>query len=202
MQKINSMNNLIVYGIILSAGLSGRMGKFKPLLNHKGKSFIQNIALKLNSVCTKTIIVTGFKSNEVEHNVNQLNINSKINFVFNEQYERGMFASLQAGLKASKNPDWIFYHFVDQPGLPVKFYSECVKQIDDKHNWIQPSFKGQNGHPILIHSSVFELIINSPINSSLRVISKNSIVKKKIWACEFEEVLQDVDTKSDLSGLV
>ncbi|MFH1528500.1 MAG: NTP transferase domain-containing protein [Bacteroidota bacterium] len=44
------MNQNKIHGLILSAGLSGRMGKFKPLLHYKGKSFIQNIVFKLNSV--------------------------------------------------------------------------------------------------------------------------------------------------------
>jgi len=49
-----------MYDIILSAGLSGRIGKFIPLLNFKSKSFIQNITLKLNSVCDKIIIAAGY----------------------------------------------------------------------------------------------------------------------------------------------
>ena len=93
--------------------------------------------------------------------------------------------------------DWILYHFVDQPGLPEKFYKEFTNQIDDKHNWIQPSFKKQSGHPILIHKSLFDLIINASAESSLREISKISLVKKKFWKCEFKEIFQDVDTEDD-----
>ncbi len=85
------MNKRKIRGIILSAGLSGRMGKFKPLLNFKGKSFIQNVGLKLNSVCDKMIIVTGYKTNAVEENVNELNIHPKIEYVFNPDFEKGMF---------------------------------------------------------------------------------------------------------------
>ena len=95
------------------------MGKFKPLLTYKGKSFIQNIILKLNSVCDKIIIVTGFNANEVEESMlKQFKVNSKIEFVFNSKFEKGMFNSLQTGLTAAINSDWILYHFVDQPGLP------------------------------------------------------------------------------------
>jgi len=190
-----------VYGIILSAGLSSRMVKFKPLLGYKGKSFIQNIVLKMNSVCDKIIIVTGHQANEVKKNIYQLNINSKIEFVQNESFEKGMFTSLQAGLVKAKESDWIIYHFVDQPGLPEEFYKEFVKQIDDKHNWIQPAIKEQKGHPILIKRNLFQIILDAPLNSNLREISNDPMVNKKFWECGYEEIFQDIDTEEDYSKL-
>jgi molybdenum cofactor cytidylyltransferase len=177
------------------------MGKFKPLLTYKGKSFIQNIILKLNSVCDKIIIVTGFNKIEVEENVKELNLKSKIEFAFNDSFEKGMFTSLQKGISEVKNCDWILFHFVDQPGLPNNFYPNFIKQIDGEHNWIQPSFKKQNGHPILIHKTLFDLIRNAPAENSLREVAKNPVVKKKYWQCDFEEIFQDVDTEEDLSSL-
>lgn len=167
------------------------------MLHYKGKSFIQNIALKLNSVCNKIIIVTGYKAKEVEENVIQLNIHSKNIFVFNPSYESGMFTSLQTGLSKAKECDWVIYHFVDQPGLPDKFYVDFIKQIDDEHNWVQPSVDGEKGHPILIHKELFELISNASKESNLRDISKNSIVKKKFWECNYKEIFQDIDTEED-----
>jgi molybdenum cofactor cytidylyltransferase len=191
------LNHKNIYGIIISAGLSGRIKMFKPLLPYRGKSFVQNIVHKLISVCNKIIIVTGYKANEVEENVNGLNLHSKIEFVFNPDYEKGMFTSLQKGIFEAKNCDWILYHFVDQPGLPINFYQEFIQQIDSKYNWIQPSYENQNGHPILIGEELFELIINSPLNSNLREISKNPMVKKKFWECNYEEIFQDIDTEND-----
>jgi len=177
------------------------MGKFKSLLSYKGKSFIQNIVFKLDSVCDKIIIVTGYKANEVEENVNQLNINSKIEFVRNERFEKGMFTSLQAGLAEAIECDWILYHFVDQPGLPLEFYKEFVNQIDDKHNWIQPAIKEQKGHPILIHKNLIDHILSSSNDSILRELSYNKMVKKKFWECGYEDIFQDVDTEEDYSKL-
>jgi len=195
------MDKRKINGLIISAGLSGRMGKFKPLLNYKGKSFIQNIVLRLDSVCDKIIIVTGYKANEVEEDINQLNINSKIEFVFNSEYEKEMFISLQAGLQKADNCDWIFYHFVDQPGLPEVFYKKLVEQIDDRHNWIQPKIKEQKGHPILIRNDLFQIISDAPLNSNLRTISNDPKVKKKFWECSNEEIFQDIDTEEDYSKL-
>ncbi len=195
------MSQKNIYGIILSAGLSGRMKMFKPLLPYKGKSFVQNIVHKLNPVCDKIIIVTGYKTNEVEENVNNLNLYSKIEFVFNPDYEKGMFTSLQKGISEAKNCDWILNHFVDQPGLPENFYLDFVKQIDNNCNWIQPVNKGQKGHPILIQKELFGLILEAPDNSNLREISNNQNVKKKFWECGYEEIFQDIDTEEDYQML-
>ncbi len=211
--KINQSNKSIlnlknIYSIILSAGLSGRIGKFKPLAEYKGKSFIYNIILKLNPVCDKIIIVTGFKGEELKNRIigdlsddNQAEIKKKMLFVENENYKKGMFTSLQTGLAGAKECDWILYHFVDQPGLPQKFYSEFLVQIDEEHNWIQPKVKDQKGHPILIQKELFGLILEAPDNSNLREISKNPKVKKKFWVCSYEEIFQDIDTEEDYQML-
>jgi len=202
------MKHQNIYGIILSAGLSGRMKMFKPLANYKGKPFINNIVTKLNTICNEIIIVTGFNSDELEtetikslKNENQSEATKKIKFIFNDSFQKGMFTSLQKGISEAKNCDWILYHFVDQPGLPENFYPDFIKQADNSNNWIQPINKGQKGHPILIGKDLFELIANSSPDSNLREISKNPKVKKKYWECNYAEIFQDIDTEEDYSKL-
>lgn len=186
-----------IFAILLAAGLSGRMKKFKPLLMYKGKSFVQSIVLKLSSICERIIIVTGYNTKDVEENVNRLNLQPQIDFVFNPDYEKEMFTSLKVGLIKADDADWILYHFVDQPGLPSGFYSKFLKQIDNDYNWIQPSLKNRRGHPILIKKELFELVLNAPNDSSLREVSNKAIIKKKFWECNYSEIFQDVDTEED-----
>ncbi|MDZ7765977.1 MAG: NTP transferase domain-containing protein [Melioribacteraceae bacterium] len=81
-----------------------------------------------------------------------------IKFVFNENYKSGMFTSLQAGL-TNTNTNWYLYHFVDQPSLPLNFYSDFANQIDDQSNWIQPTYQNRKGHPILFDNYVKEMIL-------------------------------------------
>ena len=177
---------------------------FKPLANYKGKTFLNNIIIKIDKICDKIIIVTGFKSDDLKTvtikslgNENQPNVILKLKFTFNESFQKGMFTSLQKGISEASNCDWILYHFVDQPGLPEKFYLDFIKQIDGEHNWIQPVNKGQKGHPILLGKELFELIVNSSPDSNLREISKNSNVTKKYWECGYTEIFQDIDTDQD-----
>jgi len=120
------------------------MGKFKPLLTYKGKSFIQNIILKLNSVCDKIIIVTGYRASDIEDNVNQISIEAPVKFAFNRNYEKGMFTSLKTGLSNIDRCDWVLYHFVDQPGLPERFYDDFITVLMVKFKYILIVFCDQS----------------------------------------------------------
>ena len=198
------MKDLVITGLIVSAGKSGRMGRFKPLMDYKGKTFLERIILNLNSVCEKIVIVTGFNSESLQQetinlfsNKSETLLSNKIRFVENEKYEKGMFTSLQKGLLLIKSCDWVLYHFVDQPGLPAGFYKGFTAQIDQYHNWIQPSYDNRNGHPILFNTEIVNLILNSNENSNLRELTKNAVVKKKRWECTYKNVLQDIDTQED-----
>ena len=198
------MDKLKIFGLIISAGLSGRMEIFKPLADYKGKTFLNNIIIKLDKICDEIIVVTGFNSDELQtetiknlKNENQIEVINKIKFVFNESFQKGMFTSLQKGISEAKNCDWILYHFVDQPGLPGNFYPDFIKQIDNDCNWIQPVNKEQKGHPILLGKDLFSLILTASKNTNLRDISQNKIVKKKYWDCNYAEIFQDIDTEED-----
>ena len=200
------MKDLIITGLIVSAGKSGRMGSFKPLMDYNGMTFLQRVILNLYSVSEKIIIVTGFNSESLQKETIKLYSNNsetfssdKIRFVKNENYEKGMFTSLQKGLSLIESCDWILYHFVDQPGLPIEFYKEFIAQIDQIHNWIQPSYNNRNGHPILFNNEIVDLILSSNENSNLRELGKSSIAKKKRWDCTYKNVLQDIDTQEDYS---
>jgi molybdenum cofactor cytidylyltransferase len=188
-----------ISGLIIAAGLSGRMNSFKPLSKIDGKTFLEIITQKLLLVCDEIVIVTGYKKNLIEES---LNVTSRIRCVFNGNYEQGMFTSLKRGLQESSNSDWVVYHFVDQPILPTKFYSEFIDQINMEYNWIQPAYNDVKGHPILLSQSIFPIIINEENRSSLKNVSQNTKVKRRIWNCCYPQVLYDIDTKKDFEKII
>lgn len=195
------IKKLHITGIVLTAGLSGRMNSFKPLLKlNNGKTFIQNIVTKLAFVCDEIIVVTGFKSEKIEENLNAIEQNEKLIFVLNENYKSGMFTSLQAGLTNTK-AKWYLYHFVDQPSLSLKFYFDFIKQIDNQFNWIQPTYNNRKGHPILFDNQVRELILQSSKNQTLREVTHDKSINKKFWECKTELIFQDIDTQTDFKNL-
>lgn len=193
-----------IIGLLLCAGLSGRMGTSKALLIFDGLPFAVHIIKKLNLVCDKIIVVTGYESEKVEKEIKKYlgsQETKKVIFIFNTEYKAGMFTSLQCGLRNIYRRNWILYHFVDQPSLPVSFYKEFVEQLSSKINWLQPSFNNKLGHPILFNSKVADNILRLKENNSLRDLSNDQRITKLIWNCNYPEVLEDIDTIDQFNNL-
>ena len=193
-------------GLLIAAGLSSRMGKPKALLLQDDLPFAIVILNKMLLVCDRVVVVLGHNADKIKKDL-QVFINKsdelrlRIKFVTNEDFEKGMFSSLKYGLNVEINAEWILYHFVDQPGLPEEFYQEFTEQMDNDYDWIQPSYNSKKGHPLLLQSSIFNSILELPDDSSLKEFSKNNKVKKKLWDCNYKEILQDMDFPSDMKKL-
>ena len=191
--------------LLIAAGLSERMGKFKPLLLYQNKPIVITIIEKLKDISNRVFIVTGFREGALISEIKKYfdkELGDKIVFVSNPEFDKGMFVSMQAGLRKAKEYDWLLFHFVDQPHLPKNFYSEFISQIDDKFDWIQPAFKERKGHPVLIKNTLFKIFIEAGGNSSLKELTNSKKVNKKIWNCNYKEILNDIDTPYDYEELI
>lgn len=188
-----------IAGLLLAAGFSGRMKRFKPLLEIGNKPFVIIITQKLLSVCDKVFVVTGYKDEKIRNVIDSYfsEQSSRIEMVHNADYESGMFSSLKAGLNSTTDFDWFFYHFIDQPGLELKFYQSFINEIDNNYNWIQPVFNERRGHPLLFDSNVRNIILNEKKITSLRDLQNRSEIKRKYWECGTDLIFQDIDTPSD-----
>ncbi|MBU0474116.1 MAG: NTP transferase domain-containing protein [Bacteroidetes bacterium] len=191
-----------ITALITAAGFSSRMGAFKPLLLYYGKSFLVNIIDKLNPICDKIVVVTGYKASLIETELKSLPENDKIQTVFNNNFKDGMFSSLQVGLNNSLDSDWILYHFIDQPNLQTKFYEDLFSQIEDSFDWIQPQFDQKSGHPILLNKRMISIISSLSKTSNLKEISSQTDIRKKYWNCNHPEILNDVDTVDNYIKLI
>ncbi|MCP5062822.1 MAG: nucleotidyltransferase family protein, partial [Ignavibacteriae bacterium] len=193
-----------ITGLIISAGLSSRMGKFKPLILLEGKSFLENIVINLQPICKNILIVTGHNSEVINKHITESEHidQNKIQLIYNPNYEKGMFTSLQTGLNYIDKNNWVLYHLVDQPNLPKGFYKEFVEQVSNKVDWIQPIFNNRKGHPIVFNSKVINSILDADSNKNLRIVSSSNEYRKKYWECDYKEVLSDFDTPEDLENLI
>lgn len=98
--------------------------------------------------------------------------------------------------------DFILIHQVDQPSLPKSFYREFISQIEKDLDWLQPSYLGKIGHPILISNRLVDKILLEDIDSNLREFRRKISIKQKIWECQYPEIHQDIDTKEDYDKLI
>ncbi|MDA3859949.1 MAG: NTP transferase domain-containing protein [Melioribacteraceae bacterium] len=191
-----------ITGLVIAAGLSSRIGEFKPLLQYDGRTFLENIINKLDSICDQIIVVTGHNRTSIDTELNLSQNTNKIKTVFNKNYTDGMFTSLQAGLAHANEKNWVLYHFIDQPAIPKLFYEQIISEIDDDFDWIQPTNNGKKGHPILLGGKTIDAILSSDSQSNLKQISESHKIKKKYFDTETKSIFFDVDTKDDFKKLM
>ena len=187
-----------ISGLLISAGFSKRMGAFKPLMEFEEETFVVTIVRKLLLVCKNVVVVTGYNKELIEMEMNKLS-SGRIILAHNPDFEKGMFTSLQTGLRQLKDSDWVLYHFIDQPFHKERFYTEFITQITKEADWIQPSYSGKTGHPILFNRKISDLILNGSPDSNLRLIRDLPDKKKVSWECGYKEVLLDFDTPDDIN---
>ena len=107
------METPIITAIILSAGLSSRMGDFKPLLSLEGKLFLERIIALYRSAGIQDIrVVAGHRAGDVMALAERCGASA----VFNPDFAHGMFSSVVAGVSdISQDCTGFFIHPVDIP---------------------------------------------------------------------------------------
>lgn len=195
-----------IFGLIIAAGYSSRMDDFKPLVHYDQKPFIEHIINKLIAVCDEILIVTGFNGYMLEDSVkviyNGKQILKKIDFIYNENFARGMFSSVQCGLKAlineMKESDYVMLHLVDQPHISEMVYEKLAKEArSSARKVILPSYEKKAGHPIMLSKSVVEKIIDAPVSDNLRDILRKFHDEISYIEISDESIIQDVNTQKE-----
>ena len=132
--------------LIVAAGMSSRMGEFKPMLSIGSISVAQRVVATLSqSGVSKIVMVTGYNATVLERHLS----GNGIIFLRNEAYETTqMFDSVKIGLSYLMDKcDRILFTPVDVP----LFTAKTVKTILDSGAPLAvPMCEGKQGHPILI----------------------------------------------------
>ncbi len=177
-----------IEGIVLAAGFSSRMGKFKMEMSLNGKTLIERSVESLDKVCSKIIVVAGYKIERIKEILKSY---EKVEVVFNKEFEKGMFSSVKIGISQIKAEKFFLL-----PG-DIPFVNEDVfkKLLSKKGDIIIPVFQSRKGHPVLIDSSLINEILNEPEDSNLKLF----IDKKGFTTVEVQDeaILFDIDTEED-----
>ena len=149
----------MISAILLAAGQSKRMnGENKltkeiqgtPLIKHS----VKNI---LASSIDELIVVLGHQKETIEKLIDK---NKKIKFVFNKDFESGVASSIKTGLNnLSEKTEAFFICLGDMPMVNPNIYNQLIKFIN-KREIIVPTYKSQQGNPVLFAKSMKEKIIN------------------------------------------
>ena len=184
--------------LIVAAGMSTRMGEFKPMLSIGSISVAQRVIATLSQAgVSKIVMVTGYNATILERHLS----GNGIIFLRNENYETTqMFDSVKIGLSYLQDKcDKVLFTPVDVP----LFTAKTVKAILDSGAPLAvPMCEGQQGHPILIAKELIPEILNDCGEMGLKGAMDRCSVPLLRIDVEDPGTIHDADTPEDFSALV
>lgn len=184
--------------VIVAAGMSSRMGDFKPMLNIGSISIAQRVVATFQQAgIEKIVMVTGFNATALEKHL----ANNGIVFLRNEEYEHTqMFDSAKIGLEYMQDKcDRVLFTPVDIPLFTAATVHSLLERGADL---ACPVCQGQTGHPILIASHLIEAILKDEGEGGLRgALDRCGAAMREIPVAD-QGILHDADTPQDFKALL
>lgn len=142
-------NGAAVCGIILAAGFSTRMGRFKPMLPFGGKSVLAHVIGVWQEAGVRDIVVVGGWHRELTKACAD---ECGAAFAENPKPEDGMFSSVAAGLASAlelfPGDMWFGVQPVDIPLiLPSTIAAAAGASLSSEAGYLIPVCRGSQGHP-------------------------------------------------------
>lgn len=185
--------NKSIYSVILAAGKSTRMGSPKALLQIQGKSFLEHLVVTLTSAGLSRIsVVLGHEPDKIIAELPDL----KVDFVINENYQKGQLSSIQTAIKSVPNDfDAILICPIDRPLISSELIKKLIEAyLKTKPPIVVPIFNSQRGHPIIFSSSLFPELMRAPLDIGARAVvwaHHNEVVEVQT---DEEAILLNIDT--------
>ena len=190
-----------IAALITAAGMSSRMGKFKPMLNIGSISVAQRVVATFQQVGIERIVmITGFNAVTLERHLSS----QGIIFLRNENYETThMFDSVKIGLDYLKDKcDAVLMTPVDIPLFTAETVTDLMEAGEAGEKLACPECQGQTGHPILIHTSLIDGILADSGVQGLKGALERSGVRMYHVPVQDQGTLHDADTPEDFSALL
>ncbi len=179
--------------LIPAAGLSSRMGRWKLMLPYNDRTILETSVSNALSLCSRVILVTGYNGEKLE---SLFKPDSRVITIRNSSYERGMFSSIQTGVKMVKT-DWFFITMGDMPDIGADLYLKLIDTVKANTGIeiVRPLFNGKRGHPVLLNRTVIKTILSEPPESEMRnVFTSHKVLDLPL---DLPESFYDIDTEED-----
>ena len=180
--------------VILAAGLSSRMGRYKPLLPVNGKpAIIHLISTMQTAGVDHCILVTGYRADDLMETCRGID---RIHFVHNPDYATtGMLESACIAFRSvPKECSRVLFTPGDIPLIPAAIVKELLAH---KEPLIFPSYQMRKGHPVSIDASFLPDIISYKGEGGLRGALASLPVRPCYLTTDDPGVLMDMDTPQD-----
>ncbi|MDO4487516.1 MAG: NTP transferase domain-containing protein [Eubacteriales bacterium] len=183
-------------GLILAAGVSSRMGKFKPMLPIGKTTLIKRLISQMRETgVEKIVVVTGYLKNELEEHLKDENVLT----VHNERFfGTQMLDSVKIGIRKVKESFSDCEKVLLSPAdvvMSPRWVFEAI--LDTSSDFVRPVYHGKSGHPVLISKNLFDFILSYDGDEGLRGAVEASGTKITDINVEEPNILLDADTKTE-----
>ena len=188
-----------VCAVIAAAGLSSRMGAFKPLLPFNGRPAIVRLLETMQSAgVNQTILVTGFRHDELEKacwGIPSLTLIQNTSFA-NTQ----MFDSARLGFSAVPTAcDRILFTPAD---IPLVARSTVHWLARTSAPLVFPSYRRRRGHPISLHAALLPSVLRYNGPGGLKGALSSLPVQPAYLTVTDPFVRMEMDTPDDYDALL
>lgn len=184
--------------IVTAAGISSRMGGFKPLLDMDGKSMIRRVVdLMLASGADPVVVVTGYRARDVEEHL----ADAGVLFVRNERYYgTQMLDSLLAG--AAVLPSEAERILISPADIPLVEDGTVQALLAAEGQFVRPACRGKTGHPVILTRELLERLDGYSGSDGLRGAMEAYGITPVDVAVADEGILLDGDTREEYAALL
>lgn len=192
------MNRGTLAGIVLAAGMSSRMGDFKPLMKVGGKPMIQRaVDMMQQAGASPIIVVTGRCAESLMAELK----NEDVLFVHNTDYEHTqMFDSLLLGIHAlPESAERILMSPVDVPVVNRKTVEEL---LNSPGMFVRPVFRGTPGHPVVFSRELVSKMERYRGDFGMRGFLEENQISITDVAVDDMGIAFDADTMQDYERIV
>lgn len=181
--------------VIPAAGLSSRMGRFKPLLPYADHTVIEAAVSSALPYVDTAVAVLGNRADDLRKVLSH-RFGDKVISVVNPDYAAtDMLTSVKIGLNAIENCDAFFLLPADMPQIPGAVYRALIDAYGGEKEALFPLFNGRRGHPPLIAGSLIPEILSYEGEGGLKAALKNCGAREVI--VRDSGILVDLDTPAD-----
>lgn len=188
-----------VAAIILAAGRSRRMGKFKPLLPFGNQTVIESCVSNFRAAgLAEIVIVLGHSAEAVREQLSA----ASVAFVTNPNPDSEMSASIVLGVNALTD---MARAVLITPVDHAAIHPETIRLLMEKWRGgaklIQPEFQGKGGHPVLIDLSYRDELKRLDSDVGLRGFFNKHRAEVLRLPVDSPFVARDMDTWEDYCAL-
>ena len=188
-----------IAAIILAAGRSRRMGKFKPLLPFGDKTVIESCISNLRGASVAEIVVVlGHRAEAVREQLGS----ASVAFATNPNPDSPMSASIGLGVNALTDmARAVLITPADHPAVQSETIGLLMEKWRGGAKLIQPEFQGKGGHPVLIDLSYRDELMRLDSDAGLRGFFSKHRAEVLRLPVDSPFVARDMDTWEDYCAL-